>query len=329
MAWPRLSRHAALAVVLIGAVAAAACGGSSSHVRAGEIVFTRSIGEWPKRYDLYVVAPDGGRARLFVRDASEAAVSPDGRQVAFVRDRAIWLMERDGRHQRPLTKPKHGRRPYTGVEDMTPAWAPDGEHVYFERFVWKTYSSSIYGVEVGGNGLRRLTVAAPSDHGHCQGRPAPSPDGRIVVFDETYDCEHGSDPGIAAVTTTGRKAQLPVAAAALGYRPAWAPDGHELAWSYFDVEAGYEFRVGDSGVYVAAPHEQERRVSPPPSHTVGEAAEPAWAPDGRSIAFVIDPPPRIGREDGDIWIVRRDGSNPRRLTHTRANDREPTWLAPT
>jgi hypothetical protein len=48
---------------------------------------------------------------------------------------------------------------------------------------------------------------------------------------------------------------------------------------------------------------------------------PAWSPDGTMIAFTS------GRADpnGDIWIMRADGSDPRRLTTNSILDESPDW----
>jgi TolB protein len=47
---------------------------------------------------------------------------------------------------------------------------------------------------------------------------------------------------------------------------------------------------------------------------------PAWSPNGRQIAFVIEDNNQI-----DIWLMSSDGSNPRRLTHSGAVDVYPAW----
>src|SRR5262249_9758537 len=107
-------RSAATAAILAGAHAGVAAPG-------GEIVFTRSLGE-NGIPSLYVMASDGANVRLVVRDGSDAAVSPCGSRIAFVRRHAIWLTRRDGTGQQGLTKSPTKRGPYAG--DADPAWSP-------------------------------------------------------------------------------------------------------------------------------------------------------------------------------------------------------------
>lgn len=51
-----------------------------------------------------------------------------------------------------------------------------------------------------------------------------------------------------------------------------------------------------------------------------DARQPAWAPDGRTIAF-------FAYRDGgyDLWAVNPDGANQRKLTTGAYDDREPAW----
>ena len=84
---------------------------------SGSIVFVRGA-------DLYVTSANGRGVTRLTRDASDPAVSRDGRRIAFVRYESIWMMRRDGSAQTRVTS---GRR------DSTPAWSRDGRTIYFSR----------------------------------------------------------------------------------------------------------------------------------------------------------------------------------------------------
>ena len=57
----------------------------------------------------------------------------------------------------------------------------------------------------------------------------------------------------------------------------------------------------------------ERRVA-------GNASDPAWSPDGKSIAFV-----RRQKGHGEIYVMSSDGTDQTRLTRTFAEDIDPAW----
>jgi Tol biopolymer transport system component len=52
--------------------------------------------------------------------------------------------------------------------------------------------------------------------------------------------------------------------------------------------------------------------------------EPAWSPDGTKIAFSSDRASAF-RGNTDIWVMNADGSNPVRLTSSRAKEEWPAW----
>jgi len=85
--------------------------------------------------DLWAVAVKTGKWRQIthlpasvIYAPADAAWSPDGRQLAFVRSGekkdtyGLWVVRADGSRLRPLTR---------GVRDASPAWSPDGKWIAF------------------------------------------------------------------------------------------------------------------------------------------------------------------------------------------------------
>jgi Tol biopolymer transport system component len=58
--------------------------------------------------DVWSIATAGGRPRHLASNAEASVYSPDGRQIAFLRNFSIWLMRADGSHQRRLVGSKLG-----------------------------------------------------------------------------------------------------------------------------------------------------------------------------------------------------------------------------
>ena len=56
--------------------------------------------------DMWSIAATGGRPRHLASNAEASVYSPDGHQIAFLRNYAIWLMRADGSHQRRLVDSK-------------------------------------------------------------------------------------------------------------------------------------------------------------------------------------------------------------------------------
>ncbi len=128
--------------------------------------------------------------------ASSPAVSPDGKQVAFVVSRVdmakntyftqVWLADTDGnRPPRPLTGGEH---------DGNPTWSPDGSSLAFtSRRSEKKGEATLHVMPVGSAGETR-TLASMKDG---LGSLAFSPDGRWIAFSsrtqhERYEAEDDS-----------------------------------------------------------------------------------------------------------------------------------------
>jgi DNA-binding winged helix-turn-helix (wHTH) protein/Tol biopolymer transport system component len=100
----------------------------SSHLLA-------SRAKWPERKSsLWSVSTLGGPPRKLADDADQAAVSPDGAHIVFVRgdyDRQeVWMMDADGGHLAKLLDSY-------GAEYGSVTWAQDSRHILILRAVYK------------------------------------------------------------------------------------------------------------------------------------------------------------------------------------------------
>ena len=84
-------------------------------------------------------------------------------------------------------------------------------------------------------------------------------------------------------------------------------------------------RDGDYAIFGLSANGDEHRLTKAKGDASTPAGlffqtEPAWSPDGRRIAFV-------SRRDGraHIYVMRANGTGPRRLTRSAPDDSSPTW----
>ena len=107
--------------------------------------------------DIFIASTNGGNARALTQDFAwniHPAVSPDGKEVAFISDRDglsnVWLMDIDGSNLRQITKEKK-------YLIHAPKWSPDGQYLLVTKGIMS--SRSIPAGEIwmyhknGGDGL--------------------------------------------------------------------------------------------------------------------------------------------------------------------------------
>ncbi len=98
----------------------------------------------------------------------------------------------------------------------------------------------------------------------------------------------------------------------LNILPTWTPDGRSLAY--------VSFRQGSPLIFLASIFEGKSIANVTGEPKDAQALSIAVSPDGKRIAFASN---RSGNMD--IWTANIDGSGPRRLTSTAAQETAPVW----
>jgi Tol biopolymer transport system component len=198
---------------------------------------------------------------------------------------------------------------------LAPAWAPRSDRIAFGLGAFfpatRRYApAQIAIINSDGSGLRRLT---PDDGGNYE-FPSWSPDGRRLVLRAARPDSKGLsildvDSGTLTPLTPG---------SGTDNLPAWSPEG--------DVITFTSRREGDWEIYSIRPDGTGlKRLTRSP----GNDAHASWSPDGQWIAFSSA---RGGFKDEmargggggqgatDIFVMRPDGTDVRRLTDDAAEE---------
>jgi Tol biopolymer transport system component/DNA-binding winged helix-turn-helix (wHTH) protein len=166
--------------------------------------------------------------------------------------------------------------PFTALpgSEFTPAFSPDGTQV---AFGWDSADQvRRLHVKASAGGIeRRLTSASESDS-----YPAWSPDGRFIAF-LREDARQAVSLWVTPATGGGERKICSLSHA----KPAsisWSADGSALAVADSDPPA-------PSGIYLVSRESGERRrLTTAPNATSGDS-QPAFSPDGRTLAFLRSP----------------------------------------
>jgi Tol biopolymer transport system component len=304
-----------------------------------QVVFERSGDIFVKQAD------DESSVQLTRTPMAESSPiwSPDGRQIAFVRDgTALFFISPLGGGERKVANLR--------VPPMlqTMAWMPSGGSLVVSELT-SSLCASLFLISVATGERRRLTW--PPEPSIGDGWPAVSPDGRTLAFarysqDSTANIHLLALAGGEPRQITSDKASL------LGL--AWSPDGRDLIFSsnrggdyrlwrasaasgarLLPVEAAGEnarfpslSRPGAKALWRLAYQRIEQNLDIRRAEILGEGTphqvlkasapfiastriedHPQYSPDGRKIAFVSN---RSGT--WEVWLCNSDGSNVTRLT---------------
>jgi TolB protein len=213
-------------------------------------------------------------------------------RIVFDNFQDVWSMNADGTGLTRLT-----RASGHDAHDFDATLSPDGKRIAYRRERNGGYPE-IWVMNADGSGRHRLTRDG--------GFPIWSPDGSMIAY-----APPGGPSGMSWIEIMNAdgsgKRRLPHTDG--GEYPSWSPDGKQIAFNS-NLSGGARMYIVDvDGSQVVD------------LSRVGEGGQVAWSPDGRSILFAShrDHPDNYR----DIYVMRPDGSDVKRLTCVRAET--PAW----
>jgi Tol biopolymer transport system component len=258
----------------------------------------------PAVLTMYVANTDGSGLRALT-PASKSLDwfdwSPDGRQVAYVAEGVLYVVDVDGGQPRRLIGA--GRLHF-------PTWLPpDGKEILFRQ---ETMSPAIFAMDPDGQHKRRPVSKTAANNEFDYQSMALSPDGSHLTFTRWFDKGPDGRPYPKSLGWLPRVYVLDVATGAevpvptppgMGTRGAavYSPDGQQIAYARIYREGAYDLvvaRADGSG--------QERVIGKKrPGRTDGAELDAVWAftPDGTALVV------RYGNDDrGKTYLMPLDGS---------------------
>ena len=272
-------------------------------VRNGQIYLLPSQGGWP----VTLTSSQGSKSGL--------SWSPDGRKIAFSSQGNIWSVSANGGQPVRLTRALPGEGDPRTAGDRLPQYSPKGNWILFE-----TGRRGHQDLAVVGDDGRSEVYLTESNADATDG--SWSPDGTHISYTERtpayfsgklnvlkFDASSGrvADPVTLYTSPTDRGGGWAIRKAH------WSPDGSTLAVVLQDSGWDNVYLIPAAG-------------GRPKPLTRGEQddLDPAFSPDGKSIAFVSN---RTSRESTEIWIASSDGASPHAVAHfeTPGVESLPEW----
>ena len=299
----RLTLEDLLSVEPIGETALSPDGKTIAFNREGQIVLMPSAGGWP----VTLTSSAGGKSGL--------SWSPDGKFIAFASQGSIWTVAVTGGQPRRLTRSLPGEGDPRQSSDRDPHWSPKGGWILFET--GRRGHGDLAVVSEDGLSENILTRTRADASGG-----AWSPDGERIAYTERAPSYFSGKLNVVRFDPQSGRAQEPLTLYTSpndrggGWsirRPHWSPDGRLLAVVLQDSGWDNVYLIPTAG---GAPKPLTRGEQ--------EDLDPAFSPDGKSIAIVSN---RRAPEESHIWIVPIDGSQARPLTHfsTPGVESAPQW----
>ena len=293
---------------------------------------------------------------------SDPAISPDGRDVVYVRNRAdvdtdsryssLWIVDSSGSHHRPLTE---GRR-----HDAAPRWSPDGSRLAYvgevdghaqilvrtmatgetaqithldqapQGLSWSPDGRSLAFASLVPESPPKIAELPTPPTGAKWAEPAKAYDRLVYRFDGVGYLTPGHTELFVVAATGGAARQVTHCPAHCGGSPLqsahidWTPDGRFLITSINrNADPDVEFR--DTDVYEVSVADGALRAL---THRAGPDDNPMVSPDGTEIAYTGFDDRHQGYQVSHLYVMKRDGSASRMLATELDRDvTSPRWAA--
>jgi TolB protein len=284
--------------VVLAAAAVCAAAGSAASAPGGKIVFASASGVGGK-VQIWVMNANGtGRHALSPATSYEdgAALSRDGRRIAFGKRGDIYVMSAAGSTVRRLT--------FSPSTEGSPAWSPDGRWIAYSSY--RSGHSSIWKMRVDGGQKTRL--AGPG----LLSVPAWSPDGRRIAYAGVKGqiwIMNANGSGQHALTKTA-------SGTGVDWAPSWSPNGRRLAYES-DVGTGSRDLTNEIWV-IGADGSHPVRLT----HNALNDNHPVWSPDGAWLVF-SSPRPHPGT--AHLWLMHPNGKGLHRVSSSPSEEYYPSW----
>ncbi len=241
------------------------------------------------------------------------AVSPDGRQVAFMSSRDgdfdIYLLDL-------ACLDEEGGADACGVvvrqltsndfEDRVPAWTPDGSAILYSADPEFDGGFDLYRIAPDdapeGGDPEQLTDSETRD-----GHPSMSPDGRFIVY-QAWTVDDPETGAIVRLNVGSGLVETLVDGPGNDWSPVYSPDGASIAFHRRGEGRGSLYLMDADGGDI-------RLVYDGPGYDWGAA----WSPDGQLLAFTSD---ATGLQE--IYLVAPGGGEARRITS--GGGEYPAWV---
>lgn len=244
---------------------------------------------------IYSVKVDGSSRHLILNTPDmvrDPVYSPDGSMIAFqsvnpfLGDAEIFIMGPDGSNPSNLTDDP-------GMDNY-PVWSPDGTKIAFTSN--RSGNQEIYVMNADGTNQINLSRHPANDF-----QPSWSPDGNYLAFTSDRD-----DQAADALLPTVAISEISTDDITNEATPPYTTK------MFFEDLENRNLEIYIMGVDGS----NQVNISNHPSSD----SQPAWSPDGDSIAFVSN---RDGNQE--IYIMKPDGSNQLNITNHPDDDYSPAW----
>ena len=208
---------------------------------------------------------------------------------AQVDDRIVFVSTRPAAEIHVMNADGTGR---TAVTHRAPSgfgavWSPDGARFAFNGFSGTSFG--LWAMDRDGGNVRSLGVTRPEAEGGPALDPDWAPGGRRLVFSLGRDIFLVNRDGTGRTRLTRGSPE--------DWSPAWSPNG---AWIVFTRESIlHRIRTDGTGLQF-----------------LGHGEDADWSPNGKRI---------VSSFGGDIYSMRADGTDRRRLTRSMADEYAPAW----